>query len=273
MSNAQNDLENFLSAATLGDKDAAERFLQELLNSKIYVLRRNQSFPIKEIATYPNSILDLLALQGDGKIIVPAFLSVEALKEWSQAEFLTREITGIELFKLVSEDWWIAINPGSEFNKELSPWEIKELRLGKDGIASVLADMDNEIGTELAIEEISQQELSELKTALSAFAKDTPAIKRMALLRSFTETIEGTKQVSLKLGVEVESTDAEAMEAMRQSISALANKCQVGAESVRVICGSDRQAVALSPFINIEPFYDSKPTTGWTSRLAKLLKL
>ncbi len=266
-------LSDLLKDAALGDVQAARNFLEAALKRALIVPTREQEVVIKEMARYPNPLLDVMALQGDGKIFVPVFSDAEAMSLWSSLPLKHRNLSLGEVIGIIPEDWWVAVNPGSEFNKEFSPWELKQLKDGENGIQAVLDESDPLPRIELTVQTVGESEFVSLKESLKQFALSNNLISKIWLLRSLGESADGKPLHGLRIGVLLKPPKNRPPKAIVEEthaqLNAVIGRELIGAEDFHVVCGIDAESLALSAFKGSIPFYNLEPRFS----LSKLLNL
>lgn len=72
----------------------------------------------------------------ENKDVLPAFLDKVTLESWSEVPF-TR-VTGRMLATIVPANTWVHISPGSDYGKELSPWELERLLKGPEAVEEIV---------------------------------------------------------------------------------------------------------------------------------------
>lgn len=145
--NNEKSVDNFESAlynAADGDKESITLFFKELLKTTLYVPKRHQSSKLSNQADYPNELVHIMGIKTKAGSVVPAFSRIENIEEWSGTNFEYFSLNVVELCKKVPESWSVIINPGLGAEKELSPFEIKELTLGEDALDALIAENLNQ---------------------------------------------------------------------------------------------------------------------------------
>src|SRR5262245_14534021 len=104
--------------ASDGDENAARSFYSLYLTHNFIVPERYQDYQLNHVPSYPNDFVNVLGVQSDSRVIVPAFTDLALLKDWCHQELRYKELTGSKLLELMPADWWICINPGDEVEKE-----------------------------------------------------------------------------------------------------------------------------------------------------------
>ncbi len=277
-----------LDAASLGDRAAAQQFFELLLNSPLYVPERRQSQPLSDSPAYPDELLNILGIQDKDRVVVPAFTSPELIQEWCGNELTYRELSGSKLLALLPDEWWLAINSGQVAQKELSPWEINELKLGQEGIPSVLAELFSESFAEsLRLRPLEENESQELFAGLRKFASDHQQVKKAYLLmeeeKLQDDLKDRTEARAFLLGLELSSDEN------KQAISKLAEEALapllIGGLPLKVLTATQNQKDPMFGFFqSTPPAYESSVsaengskttdsnTSGKPGLFAKVLK-
>jgi hypothetical protein len=268
----QEDLiEQALREALEGSKPAARLFFKTFLASSLFVPERFQSCRLSDMAEYPNDFLNILAVKDGARAVVPAFSRLEYILEWCGNEMTSREVTGAELLKLVPADWWLVMNPGREVEKEISPWEIDQLRAGAEGIEAVVEEIFAGEPTEtVEIGPAAEHEYQGLKAALQAAFEQMPEIRSLYLLKEIGKDLEEQTVQQALIGVEAPQADPDQIEALRIKIKDAAAPCQIGGDAVKVWVGSTLEgSLALGVFKNAEPLFSRKDALGLWGRVRK----
>jgi hypothetical protein len=256
-------LDALMSRALSGENQAISIFLTEFLQATIFVPKRFQSHPLSDAPAYPDPFLNILGVQSGERVLVPAFTRREYIAEWSNLPLDHRSFTGKELLNTLPEDWWLILNPGREVEKELTPWEINELKRGIEAVPLVAQDLtETEFIESLEICPVPADEYPELRGALINEALTDEAITQMFLLSEKGTTLEGEARAIILLGVEIDTTDARKIQAAKDTLQALADRVQIGSDRVRLYVGkSQDQSVLLDAFRHAQPFY-KRPEKG-----------
>lgn len=268
-----------MSKAIDGSYEDSRLFFEEFLKGPLYVPERYQSPQIENSAPYPNDFINILGLQKEEQIFVPVFSSQELISSWCGRTLNFKTVSGQALLELIPAGWWVCVNPGCEVEKEMSPWELDELRAGQSGIEAILEELfqTNSLGT-LSIRELQQDEFKDSLLALKSFAQTNPQIKKLFAAVQEAEDLDllpmqNKPANTLLIGAILDCDSIEIIEKTRQELEALAEKSLIGAEKARVFAAKEAQNVALSIFKEIPTFYQSprtsSPAIRWFSCLWK----
>jgi hypothetical protein len=126
-----------------------------------------------EVNNPSGSFFDFLTLTFENEIVVPIFSKNEYFTDWSSDSLELREVQGSHLLKVIPDTFWISINPGQEISKDISPWEIKHLLHGAEGINEIIQELKDDAQTSkntLELELCEPQFLEKLKNICKEFA-------------------------------------------------------------------------------------------------------
>ncbi len=271
MNSATSVLEQYLLPALEGDRAAAQSFFEAFLREVLFVPERRQAQKMSDEPRYPDEFLNILGVQDKERVLVPAFSRPEMIPEWCGSELATRRITGTELLKLLPSDWWICINPGADVEKELSPWEIDQLKEGSAGIPAVLDEIYQDAIVEpLEVRAVEAHEYPSLHDSLRSFAEKNPAISKMYLIRQSGKDADETIIHKLLLGLEVDAAQ-DRVDTLKDEAQNLVDRCQVGNDKVSVYSTiAGRGDMSFGLFGKSEPFYINPAGIKAKSLLGKL---
>ena len=256
-------LEDALEAAVDGERGALELFFRALLEARLVVPRRFQALPLSDSPEYPNQLIDVLGIRDKERVVVPVFSSFDLMKEWSGTEFQSRDLSISELTAILPPDWWVCINPGSEAQKELSPWELEQLKAGPESLP-VLVDesLAYEAERGMSFEPLSQ-EFYPLGEILKGFAANRHEITAIYLLQ---QTTTAPALPAVVVGVRTTSISQTAQEQLRSEVLSTSEKALIGAASVQVMLGG-----AIGGSMLDEVFSGFSPIFERRSRIAEFL--
>lgn len=263
-------LEKSIEAASTGDEKELVNFFAALLNGPLYVPERFQPVPLTHMPQYPNDFINLLGIQQEDRVLIPAFSNPAYIEEWCGQVLNFKEYEGRRLLESVPSEWWLCINPGQEIEKDISPWEIDKLRGGSDYIKEIISELDeSRIINTLEVVELESSEHPKLKAKVCEFAAANAQIGKIHLLKEKGKTLEGENVDTILLGVEMKVSSPKEMESLKEEIKNLAAREMIGAEEVRVIAGIQGSNVSLGVFKKFPPIYQRKTD----SYLGKILSL
>ena len=147
-------IEAALKAASVGSIEILKDFYKLVLNSILYVpaVETKHAKKMLEIGQDNFENLGLVVVDVDGKKVLPCFTRIELLKAWTDREEpLAIKKQFVTLLTLCNEEVWLHLNPGDEWGKEFSPWEISLLRQGEDSIADIIQELKEEENSEIEV--------------------------------------------------------------------------------------------------------------------------
>ena len=262
-------LEHALEEALDGDRAQVEQFFRVLLRSSLTVPKRFQHLPLSDSPQYPNEFLDILGIKDKDRTVVPVFSRAELVKEWSGTEFLSRQLSLAELINLLPEEWWVVINPGSDIEKELTPWELSQLKVGEQGIP-ILIEENSAFEADRGMSFLpAPAEFSKVERDLAAFAATRSSIQGLYLLLRDRGDSEGLP--ALVVGVRSELRSSTELDTLRAELLAVAERAVIGAATMQVMMGGAIGGSMMDGvFSSFTPFYQSKKT-GLLHSLRQLL--
>lgn len=213
-----NSLEALLERAALELPGAAEEFFHSVLDAEVFV-------PLKLTGRANSGDVSILGPDGatpeefvratfDGRQVIPIFSSHELAESWAENEVVTQRRKFQDLLLLVKGEDFLHLNPGAEFGKEFSPWEIEQLRSGHDAVPEVAATALLSLPKELEID--SGAELyPELKPKLVILLESYSEVQEAFLI---AVCAEGEKDASLMLGLKHEGLKQEKLAQLRQEV-------------------------------------------------------
>ena len=235
-------LESSLETAVLGDREAIASFYLALLNGPLYSIKRQQAQPVSNSPKYPSDLFPFLAVQDQAKVVLPIFSRPQKIFEWSSQEFAWQETSAKQLFQLIPADWYICVNPGSDVEKELTPWEIQELNSGPESIAGLVEEIASaEDLSDASVSLVSENEYQELKQALKECAKGHPELLSMQLMRE-TQATQEPQDSTLILNICLANGSSEKSKQIQNELSAISKKYLIGAENIKVLAFEKRKA-------------------------------
>jgi len=257
-------LEQLLKSASHGEEKDLRDFLKYLLAATISVPDRQQAQKLSDQAEYPNNFITFLGIKDSDRNIIPIFSDPDFISSWCGNLLKFSNINFKEVISRMPENWWLVLNPGQEFEKEFSPWELNCLLKGADGIEDIIADhcLDSE-NTPIEVRLVTDQEYQECKLTLIELAKTQPLIEKLSMLTEVTVSEDQREQYTLLIGAETSSDlDMEQEDQLRLKIRELVQqKCALDKVALRIhIFNSNKTAdvskeLLLSLFAASKPFY------------------
>ena len=268
--------ENF-SGACDGNRKALAAFLEGIVAGPLFVPERYQAAPLSNAPKYPNDLVTFLGVQDRERVVVPAFSAPERIAAWCGNQLSYRTLSGQDLFKLLPEGWWVSLNPGSELEKEFSPWEIRALQSGSERIPEIVEDLLAAGQAQpVALAPIEAAEYPQLLAELRAGCSRHNQIVRAYLLKENSSADEPAELRTpacekLLLGLELHGAAAETAAAIKAQLYALAQPQLIGAAEIRIQTGDTLEnSLWLGIFKGVEPFYVKPGINSWWSRLIKI---
>ncbi len=268
------EIESLMSLALEGDKDAGRQFYTALLQTTLFVPDRAQNFPLTESPEYPTDLVHVLGIQDKDRVVVPAFLQPEHVREWFKNELNVSEMSCERLLRSIPDGWWLVINPGLDVEKECSPWEIERLREGPQAIEEVLEEA---FATE-PIEMLDVRPLDEsiyptLIAKLQEYGQAHAWVRALYVLEEQGRDVEGQVISTILIGAHVDLTQLQNFESIRDEIQNIAHHELIGNSRARVVVGDTvEHHVSLGVFHGMTPLYSGKNEPGLLSKLASLFK-
>ncbi|MCB0331890.1 MAG: SseB family protein [Bdellovibrionales bacterium] len=268
-------LEKHLNISCEGDKDAARLFFEEFLASSVVVPERYQSQPLSDSPRYPNDFFNLLGIQaGESKAVIPVFAREVLIEEWCGQHLQAQTMTGAELLERVPEEWWLTLNPGSEYGKDFSPWELEQLRGGTEQIPALIDELfPAYIAEQLEVKPLDSTEHEALIEALKEVASSLPELYALYALDQSGQTSDGEELSLLLVGAEfTDSTTTSEAQVARDQIESTAQKALIGANPVRLYTGTtSNRELTLGIFLKTEPLFTRQKPQGFLGKLMKSL--
>jgi len=258
-----------MEQASQGSLPAAETYYRRFLAGPIFVPERYQLYPLSDSPQYPNEFVNVLGIQDKERVVIPAFSHKAYIHGWCGTELQSKCMNGSNLLSLVPKGWWLVVNPGREVEKEMSPWEIDQLRAGEEGIPAVLAELKSGAGEgAVSLRPLGADEQPQLKQALREAAAQY-GLQRLFLMREEGLDEDGARQDRLLLGAETAQTSAEDRDKLRSELQRLAAPHLIGAESIKIFV-EDRgeKSMMLGLFQHAAPLYQA-PAPPWWRRLLR----
>jgi len=184
-------LEQALVRASTGTDLDREEFYKLLLESDLYAPMSPSGASSGEPKGGRRIISgdsDFLYVAKETKTVVPVFSRDEFLDVWADSTSLPKNKFSFNaIIWQIAEDVWLHLNPGQEWGKEFSPWELSELRRGHDAIAEILPELDARQSAPLEAE-IAGVEYEEFrKASITSFEIFTEVEEAFLVLRRSDE--------------------------------------------------------------------------------------
>ena len=256
-----------LESAASGGKSQLLHFFTLLRSAKLFVPTRQQERQIHNTPAYPDEFLNVLAIEEQERIFVPCFSDQVAIKEWYAGSLNVREIEFSAVCSLLPQDWWLVLNPASDACKELSPWELQQLRGDQHALAELIDELkQSDIGAPIRIEALASDQAMPLQQALINWGRDHAGVTELYLAREFSsdysqplEQLDAQlgQTSTLLIGVAIAAAHSNRLDQISSAATNVAAQAMIGDETPRVLCGA-YGSVALGVFKGIEPIYKAK---------------
>lgn len=249
---SEDSLDAVMERALDGDSQAVAEFYRRFLQGQWFVPRRHQQYPLSDTPEYPSELLDLLGVRSTDRVFIPAFSSSDYVREWFGQPLECRLLqSGEELLRLVPAEWWVCVNPGRLVEKELSPWELEQLRLGSESISELV---DESLGTQdgrtVAVKALAEGEFDDVRRLLKEFGIAHPEVVKIAVLVEEAQHItQAAREQKLIVSVEVDS-ESETNEDLRRGLIDSLNPLLIGDIGARVLVTSGDKSGLASGLLN-----------------------
>ncbi len=265
-------IEDLMDLAADGDRQAATTFLQRFLSDTIFVPNRKQGVALSDQPEYPNDLIYILGIQDGQRAVVPVFTQSELIEDWTGSKLEHLSMTGARLITLIPDEWWVCLNPGSDLQKEFSPWEVEQLKGGEANFPAIIEEQYAlESQSDLSVEPLKEGEDTKLVAALTTTASEIPEIVSLyALNESRLESNIST----ILVGALVSCSDVARRTEIQIRLRDIANLAQIGDRAVRVVVADKLDGgLELGIFKVTKPFFERSTTTKSSifSRLARRL--
>ncbi len=193
MSDAGEKLSFLLQCAADETEDAAETFFIELLKGKVFVAVDPNAEAPKDPILVGEGRRHLkqsgyMVVSYEGSLTLPIFTEESFVGDWLDTQCVITEVEFSKLLWYLGAEDWLYINPGQELGKEITPWEIEQLRRGPEGIPDLVEALKEEFDEELTVEN-NPENLGKLRSKLLPLLELYPE-----LIEAFLVTIrEGEK--------------------------------------------------------------------------------
>jgi len=254
-------LDELMALAADGDRSSAEIFLSRFINEALFVVNRQQSAQLSDQPDYPNEFVSILAVKDQDRAVIPVFTRSELIEDWCGSKLEFRSLSGQRLLSIVPDDWWLSLNPGTELEKEFSPWEIIQLKGGPRNFAAIIEELYADEGpTQLTVEAFADGEFTNLISALTQATAQLPEVLKLYALK------EGDKELghtNILIGALRNKTTPSRHDEILTILKSVADLAQIGAEPVKVVVGDNLdQSPQLGIFKLLKPFFERTPTNN-----------
>jgi hypothetical protein len=264
-------MEESMNLAAHGDDKAAREFFLAFLAGPLYVPERFQSESPLNAPEYPNDFMNVMGIRDRDRVVVPVFSNPVLIEAWCGKALTYRTLPTIELLDLMPEDWWLIVNPGCEIDKDISPWEVEQLREGVQGIPAIIEELfPTGLETVIEVETPRDDEYPELKNKLREFGAARAGVEALYLLIENGIDIDDNPTVAMLIGAKATLKDSDDMNRLRDEIRSVVDVAMIGhTERVKVLIGGDAEDnMVLGIFKQVTPFYE-KPQPSMLKRFMK----
>ncbi|MDZ4786360.1 MAG: SseB family protein [bacterium] len=249
-----------MQEAARGEPEALRNFYETFLKFIFFVPERYQKSKLSLTPVYPNDFTNLLGVNDGPRTFVPIFTSHETLENWfGNNELSYQRISGLDLLNKIPSDWWMMLDPAEEIQKEISPWEIEELKAGSEGISHIIEDALPSFVQERAIHPVKTEDHPKLIERLLKEKERFKFIGTIWIARE-EEIVEAPNKnrSTIIVGVEVLTSKDEELNNIQKVFSAAANQAMIGDLPVAVYTGISPESLTLGMFKAITPLAKSK---------------
>lgn len=243
--------EKWAKEASAGSSEALTRFYQALLTAEVIVPDRSNLESLKNsiAADYPRSSIPWFAIKGkvadpdqgvkdEERTIVPFFSSIANIAEWCGRELSHTQILFSSFLKSVPEDWWLCLNPGSNLEKEFSPWEVSLLKQGLEALPEIIADWQSLQESRSAnVQPLAEDQYPLVIKCLKDFGDAEKSVRAIAALLETSQTDEGESR-SILIGCEVEGINETQLIELKDRLNNILRLTTIGEDPFRVFASS-----------------------------------
>ena len=256
--------ETWMKDASTGSTDALTRFYQALLAAEVVVPDRSNIESLKDsiAADYPRSSIPWFAIKGkvvdpdqggndEERTILPFFSSVANIVDWCGRELSNTRIIFSSFLKSVPEDWWLCLNPGSELEKEFSPWEVSLLKQGLEALPEIVADWQSQQEPRSAnVQPLALDQYPIIIKCLKDFGAAEKSVRAISALLETSQTEDGDSR-SILIGCELTGVDETQLIELKDRLNDLLRLNTIGEDPFRVFASSEDHP---DPFFSIFNF-------------------
>jgi hypothetical protein len=260
---SKKDILRLMEESTSGDRSTLESFYTEFLECDFIIIKRASQAASPREPRYPTEFFPFLGIRGGDKTWLPIFTGPVALNEWSTQEMESQTITGREVLERIPNEWWLALNPGSEISKEFSPWEISTLRSGPDGIKAAAEDQMPSLVLEQEYSDLKESEFPGVSTAIKEIGAEHPSISFIKAAKETSVDSDG-KAVTEKVLVGVScdtGTPPGDLERIRTACLGKLSLLFIGGIDFDVLAGIGESPLSLGRLKAFGQIYQKKAST------------
>ena len=132
-----------LEDAALERPGAAAEFFRAMLEADVFIPKK-PSLALSDVVGSFDT-LGYLTAKDEDREILPIFSNPEMLLAWAGRDVPVERRRFAVLLTVVKDELWLHLNPGQDFGKEFSPWEVGLLRQGPGAIPELAAESSDEV--------------------------------------------------------------------------------------------------------------------------------
>lgn len=253
--------EMWIKESSAGSAEALTRFYETLLESEVIVPDRSNMDALTGSvgADFPRASIPWFAVKGkveEGqpgadsteRNIIPIFCSATGMELWCSRQLNHSVVFFKSLLQSVPNDWWLCLNPGSDLEKEFSPWEISLLKQGLDALPEIIADwQDQQENRSANVEPLSTDKYPLVIKCLKDFGNVEKRVRAISALLETSQTEDGESR-SILIGCEVSSVSETELTELTDRLNSSLRLTTIGEDPFRVFTSSDEHP---DPFFSI----------------------
>ncbi|HMO01563.1 MAG TPA: SseB family protein [Oligoflexia bacterium] len=249
------NLESAIRKAATGREKELQNFYEILLESSLWLPFQKQSFSTSTNIVYP-PFFRFLGIDLEEEVFLQSFTRQEYANEWFQAPAVGQLLTFKEILKILPEEWGILINPGQNWEKDITSWEASLLKRGPEGIPEIMEEWQEAFFQSSQTIEIFQGifEDEKLRLAIVNYAKQNQNINTIRYYRADAD--DGRTSYILEISLD---EDKNIRSKIRSELQNIVDLQTIGDKKIEVVTDLDRFG-SLAP--HIKPFYTKEKNTG-----------
>lgn len=250
-----------LEAAADNLEGAQVTFFSALLESSVYVpLQAGLQAPrnLAKIGAGEDHIakLGFATVEYQGSVTLPIFTQEEFVSDWAEAETAVVEQQFQSLLWLLGEETWLYLNPAQEVGKEITPWEVEQLKKGASAVPELVAALNEELEEPDLIVTPADDAFPELKNKLLPILQIYPE-----LAEAFLVTLQESAESDLKpaLGIKYQGITEAKRVYLRSELENASKNYLAGHQQLFLVDDLDNaQSPNWKLFSESTPFYISQ---------------
>ncbi len=175
MSEQLNSMQSRLKDAFEDKSGAAKLFFEEFITSEVFIPLKQNSVDVEgELPIVGDRLAEdkssevthnFVSIEFEGNRTIPVFSKPAFLEQWAEKKFTYEKRKLSSLIQILDQDTWVYLDAAQEYGREFSPWELKMLQQGKEGIDSILQSDKESFESELEVVS-NPPEFDELRSRL-----------------------------------------------------------------------------------------------------------